>query len=241
MGKIRDFMNGHRMIWLTAVFTWLTISAAQADTSLQKGLISVVPASPTTADSIEIIVCGEWGSSCPLVSYSHATLGNTIFIQGCITPAAQICLTVITSWSIKAPIGKLPAGTYKIDVNIQGGFWSVIETTTFIVTEKNLTSVREVADIARGSFVLKQNYPNPFNPETEIRFQLPTATHVIVRIFNFLGEEIRTMANANYAAGSHTLRWDGRNRRGDIVPSGVYFYQMVTPKFSRTMKMTLVR
>jgi FlgD Ig-like domain len=234
-------MCKHRSIWVIAAIIWLTISVAQAGTSFQGRSITIVPALPTTADSIEIIVCGEWGSSCPKVSYSHAVWGNTILIQGCITPAAQICLTVITSWSIKVPIGKLPAGTYMVDVNIQGGFWSLIDTAVFAVTEKNLTSVQEITDAARESFMLRQNYPNPFNPETEIRFQLPTATHVIVRIFDLLGEEIRTIVNANYAAGLHAVRWDGRDHRGGIMPSGVYFYQMVTPKFSRTMKMILTR
>ena len=56
------------------------------------------------------------------------------------------------------------------------------------------------------AFVLHQNYPNPFNPETEIRFQLPQANHAVVKIFNTVGKEIRTLADTQYEAGYHSLR-----------------------------------
>jgi hypothetical protein len=102
-------------------------------------------------------------------------------------------------------------------------------------------------------FALEQNYPNPFlseakspafgggNPETEIRFQLPEASHVVVRIFNTLGKEIRTLANAPYQAGYHSVRWDGNDKNGNPVSSGVYFYQLLAANFSQIKKMSLLR
>ena len=71
-------------------------------------------------------------------------------------------------------------------------------------------------------FGLAQNYLNPFNPETEIHFQLPAASQVLVRIFNTLGQEIRTLANAQYEPGFHSIRWDGKDRNGNLVGSGIY-------------------
>ena len=91
------------------------------------------------------------------------------------------------------------------------------------------------------TYQLEQNYPNPFNPDTEIRFQLPEASHALVKIFNNLGEEVRTLADREFAAGLHSLRWNAKNDRGEKVQSGIYFYRLVTPKFSETRKMVLTK
>ncbi|NIR51919.1 hypothetical protein GWO43_25430, partial [candidate division KSB1 bacterium] len=57
------------------------------------------------------------------------------------------------------------------------------------------------------SYALAQNFPNPFNPQTDIQFQVPEANHVVVRIFNTLGQEIRTLVNERLEAGVHRVRW----------------------------------
>jgi len=99
-------------------------------------------------------------------------------------------------------------------------------------------------------FRLEQNYPNPFsakahgafgNPETEIRFQLPQADYVTLKIFNALGEEIRTLVSALHKAGYHRVLWDGKDKHGKPVASGVYLYQLRAGDFSQVRKMSLVR
>ncbi len=90
-------------------------------------------------------------------------------------------------------------------------------------------------------FGLSQNYPNPFNPETEIHFQLPEASQVLVRIFNTLGQEIRTLTDREYEAGFHSLRWDSKDNKGNAVSSGIYLYQLQAGSFSQIRKMTLLR
>jgi hypothetical protein len=95
--------------------------------------------------------------------------------------------------------------------------------------------------IMPDGFALLQNYPNPFNPETQIRFELPDARHVVIKIFNSLGSEVRTLADGEYAAGRHELRWDGQNAQGEKVPSGVYFYQMRSSNFKETKSMLLAK
>ncbi|MCH7679489.1 PKD domain-containing protein, partial [candidate division KSB1 bacterium] len=77
------------------------------------------------------------------------------------------------------------------------------------------------------------NYPNPFNPETEIRFQLPEASHVVVRIYNALGQEIRTLADGQYEAGFQSISWDGKDNKGSLVSSGIYLYQLKAGVFSQ--------
>jgi hypothetical protein len=103
------------------------------------------------------------------------------------------------------------------------------------ITEDNLF------DTLPEGYKLFQNMPNPFNPDTEIRFQLPEAKHVVVRIFNSSGQEIRSLLDAQYGAGYHIVRWDGRDYKGNPVSSGVYFYQLQTDEFSSVRKMSLLR
>ena len=90
-------------------------------------------------------------------------------------------------------------------------------------------------------YVLFENHPNPFNPETEIRFQLPEANHVVVRIFNALGQEIRTLVDTPYKAGYHSVRWDGKDYNGNAVSSGIYFYRLQAGTFSQAKKMSLIQ
>ncbi len=90
------------------------------------------------------------------------------------------------------------------------------------------------------SFELMQNYPNPFNPETRIRFGLPEAAHVTIRIFNTLGQKIRTLVDKKFPPGYYEQIWDGRNARGEKVPSGIYLLQMRAGIFTKTRKMIVV-
>jgi hypothetical protein len=100
----------------------------------------------------------------------------------------------------------------------------------------------EMTDVvAPESYALSQNYPNPFNPTTEIRFQLPEAGHVVLKIFNTLGENIVTLVDEDFAVGTHTVRWNAQNARGEKVPSGVYFYQLNTSGFTETKRMILAK
>ncbi|MFQ5652518.1 MAG: FlgD immunoglobulin-like domain containing protein, partial [bacterium] len=130
--------------------------------------------------------------------------------------------------------GKLIAGT-----PIEGRDCIIVKSKGKGKNGSNLSKV--AATTLPESFFLEQNHPNPFNPETEIRFQLPEASHVVVRIFNTIGQEIRSLANARYEAGYHSLHWDGKDNSGQPVSSGVYFYQLRAGDFSRIRKMSLVR
>lgn len=88
---------------------------------------------------------------------------------------------------------------------------------------------------------LFQNYPNPFNPSTTIRFAVPEEARVSLVIYNILGQEVRTVADAFTAPGYHELQWNGRNGLGKSVASGVYIYRLVVGKSVFTRKMMLIR
>ena len=105
------------------------------------------------------------------------------------------------------------------------------------------TAVEELTENTEipSNFELFQNYPNPFNPETEIHFQLPAASQVLVRIFNTLGQKIRTLTDREYEAGFHSVRWDAKDNNGNPVSSGIYLYQLKAGVFSQIEKMSLIR
>ena len=105
---------------------------------------------------------------------------------------------------------------------------------------KNFTKV-EGEDSMPQDFILYQNHPNPFNPTTNIQFELPVASHVSLRVYDLLGQEIRMLVQGERSAGFHTISWDGRNEWGQSVPSGVYIYKIIMSDFVHAQKMLLVR
>ncbi len=89
------------------------------------------------------------------------------------------------------------------------------------------------------------NYPNPFNPETWIPYHLAKPTEVTVRIYDITGALVRTLALGHQTAGiykekSRAAYWDGKNKLGESVASGLYFYTLIAGDFTATRKM-LVR
>lgn len=103
--------------------------------------------------------------------------------------------------------------------------------------------VDRLGDVAMlpDEFGLADNYPNPFNPVTRIRFQLPKAAHVTMKVYNILGQEVRTLVNKDMSAGFHFIRWDGTNSLGKRVSSGVYIYRIQAGDFKMSKKMTLIK
>ncbi len=88
---------------------------------------------------------------------------------------------------------------------------------------------------------LSQNRPNPFNPHTEIRFSLPQAGPVRLRVFDAAGRAVITLANGPLGPGEHRVSWDGRTGTGAPAASGVYFYRLETPGFVDAKRMVLLR
>jgi len=85
-------------------------------------------------------------------------------------------------------------------------------------------------------FALNQNYPNPFNPSTTIRFSLPKSESVTLKVYNILGEEIRTVVNSRLEAGDYTWAFDGSN-----LASGIYYYRIEAGEFQDVRKMVLIK
>jgi len=90
------------------------------------------------------------------------------------------------------------------------------------------------------AFALFGNYPNPLNPETTIKYALPEKSHVIIEVYNVLGQRIVQLIDVDMPAGYHKVHWDGRNELGQKVSAGVYLCYMRAGDFVKTQKMTLL-
>ncbi|UCF77896.1 MAG: hypothetical protein JSW03_07220 [Candidatus Eiseniibacteriota bacterium] len=91
------------------------------------------------------------------------------------------------------------------------------------------------------AYRIYQSYPNPFNPSCTIRFDVPVAARVTMRVFDVRGSIVRTLVDARMEPGTYNEVWDGRDESGGEVPSGVYFYRLEAAGFVAVRKATLLR
>ena len=113
------------------------------------------------------------------------------------------------------------------------------------------TGVEEQEPVVPVTTELYQNYPNPFNPVTTISFDLPHASpkghrrhkqaRITLHVYDMTGKKVKTLINGHYAAGHHTLLWDGTDDSGQPVAGGVYLYRLETGSYIAVRKMVLLR
>ncbi|MFQ5822427.1 MAG: carboxypeptidase regulatory-like domain-containing protein [bacterium] len=195
----------------------------------------------------------------------HSAETNTP-IEGILVQARfenDIAVNAVTDADGNYVLADLPAGAYKIEatgVGFANGYFggtnaenavpvSVgngedaanvnfnldVDNVTSIGSENNPTSVPE-------KFALFQNYPNPFNPETSIKYHLAEASQVTLKIFNILGQEIRTLLDKLQEPGVYTIKWDGKDNFGRQVASGIYLFQIKAgDKFRKSQRMLLLK
>ena len=97
-------------------------------------------------------------------------------------------------------------------------------------------SVKELGGNVPSTYSLDQNYPNPFNPSTTIRYSLPAASDVSLKIYNILGMEVANLVNQRQAAGQYEASFNASN-----FASGIYFYTLETSGVSISKKMMLLK
>jgi ligand-binding sensor domain-containing protein len=121
---------------------------------------------------------------------------------------------------------------WKVSAQNAGGsspFASPFRFTTTAVSEVDRNGV------IPNEYSLAQNHPNPFNPSTMIRYELPKASRITLRVFSTLGEEVAVLVDEQEEAGVYQVRWNAH------VPSGVYFYRLQAGQYTNTKKMLLLR
>ena len=127
----------------------------------------------------------------------------------------------------------LPNGLYywrvkKYTSSVPGN-WS--DTGYFIVV-----TVTDLENEIPTEFSLSQNYPNPFNPTTKIKYALPEAGYVNLKVYDMLGQEVAELINEVKSAGEYEVQFNASD-----FPSGIYIYRLQAEKFTEFKKMSLVK
>ncbi len=112
----------------------------------------------------------------------------------------------------------------------------VLDETPVLIESARVTGVAEASTVRPDRWVLHQNYPNPFNPATTIRFTLPQAGHVTLKVFDVLGREVATLVDEKLAAGDHAVVFEASD-----LSNGVYFYRLTAGAFTQIRKAVLIK
>jgi predicted small secreted protein len=115
---------------------------------------------------------------------------------------------------------------YDWTVSVSDGNSTTASPDTFSFFAEMTTGIQDDLASLPQRFALHQNYPNPFNPTTLIQYDLPQSARVVLKIYNVLGQEVRTLVNAVQEAGYKSVQWDATNNLGARAGSGVYIYRI---------------
>ena len=105
----------------------------------------------------------------------------------------------------------------------------------WLINVDNPTSISETS-LLPEAFRLLQNYPNPFNPSTSIKYELPEYSKVVLKVYDLLGREIKTLVNEEQSPGYYNLIFNGAG-----ISSGTYFYRLQSEKFVDIKTMLLLK
>jgi len=100
-----------------------------------------------------------------------------------------------------------------------------------------ISDVEEYNDNTPSNYSLEQNYPNPFNPETTIDFYVPETGKVSIKIYNVLGQLVKTLVDEVKSEGSYSVMWNGKDENEKSAVSGIYIYQMIANGYKTSKKM----
>lgn len=103
------------------------------------------------------------------------------------------------------------------------------------------TDVKRTDDLIPGDYALNQNYPNPFNPSTTISFSVAKEGNVRVDIYDILGGLVTTIVDKELTPGNYNVTWEGTDRNGQRVASGMYLFRMQSGSFSSVKKMLMLK
>lgn len=127
-------------------------------------------------------------------------------------------------------------GPGQLPPNYYGYFVTAHPGQTNVNFNFNLTDVEQDQSIIPNEFSLAQNFPNPFNPSTLISYKVKETSHIQIKVFNILGNEIKTLVDEEKPAGNYKVDFNASN-----FPSGVYFYRLQAGSFVETKKMILLK
>lgn len=221
--------------------SWNTIAApADADSVISVGAVDsegqityFSSRGPTVDGRMKPEVCA-WGYNTYLAfgnGVSYGTGNGTSYAAPLVAGAAAIILSSHPDWTpmaVREALMETASQSQNPD-NVYG--WGIIDVWAAINFSSGKFSKPE----------LKQNFPNPFNTNTTIEYNLNQSSNVKLEIFNILGEKVVTLVNNFEPSGLKSITWNGKDKNGFSVSSGVYFYNLITADNNLTNKMVFVK
>ena len=104
------------------------------------------------------------------------------------------------------------------------------------LTENIVVGTKDNEAIQPMTYSLQQNYPNPFNPTTKIKYSIPEASQVSLKVYDILGNEVASLVNQEKQAGTYEVQFNASS-----LSSGVYFYKIKSGSFIQTRKMIVLK
>ncbi len=130
---------------------------------------------------------------------------------------------------------------YENSIYVFGGLNSLSFSVPTIEKLDLITNINRIPDEKPKVFLLKNNYPNPFNASTTLSFNLKKNAEISLDIFTVGGEHVITIINGKLPVGEHRYIWDGKNKMGNEVASGIYIFSLKNNSFISSNKMILLR
>jgi hypothetical protein len=201
----------------------------QVDQSPSAAPILLVPSA--TVPAVPLVFKARWRAIAGATRYHLQITDDPSFQHTVVND------TTVTDTSKEVLLSLNDANYYCRIRAYTGARWGTFSTVIPFSTDDNLkTGVEGSGNNVPGSYDLYPAYPNPFNPSTTIRFDLPLAGRVLLRIFSITGQEVRVLLDENREAGSHRVVLDARG-----LSSGMYFCRLQSGSFAATTKLVLTK
>lgn len=108
------------------------------------------------------------------------------------------------------------------------------------IIDLNTIGITKISSEIPANFKLEQNYPNPFNPETKIKYSVPKNSYLTIKLYDIQGRELRKLSEGYHSAGIYEINFNAIEF-GKTLPSGVYFYKLISDDFTVSRKMLLTK
>lgn len=127
--------------------------------------------------------------------------------------------------------------TCVITMSVTGSGGQVNAGSTFYVDDLSLALTTDINEVSLNKeFALNQNYPNPFNPSTVISYSIPVSEFVTLKIYDVLGNEVKTIVNEQKEAGKYQVEFNASG-----LTNGIYLYKLQAGEFTSVKKLTVLK
>ncbi len=187
---------------------------------------------------------GTWPGVSTSASIYLTTKGGTDSTQMYISSSTDVAGSIEPKYPINvvAVISQYSSGT-----TLNNGY-EIEPSDSTNITHQVVQGVPVATSGLPTSFVLENNYPNPFNPSTTIQYGVAKQSHVTIKVYSMLGQEIATLVNDVQSPSYYKVVWSGKDYNGNVASSGVYFFRIIADPvdgkshvFTQVKKMMLMK